>query len=225
MTPYSVYWIRKPEHTNIMVDGYVGITARFQRRMWEHEKLKGNRHIKFAIAKYGWDNLIKTQLVIADEKYCLELEKKLRPEIDIGWNCTFGGGKPPSGFGRSFKKNQPSWNKGLKLSNSIKKKVSQSVKKLWEDPVYREHMSKVHKGQICPMKDKKHKPESIEKMRKTKLGKPSKKKGIALTEEQKANLSKSLRSNPWTCPHCKTVGYNIGAGNRWHFDNCKLKGN
>jgi len=44
-----------------------------------------------------------------------------------------------------------------------------------------------------------------------------------LTDEQKANLSLLLKKNPWTCPHCQTVGYNKGAGNRWHFDNCKEK--
>jgi hypothetical protein len=48
-----------------------------------------------AISKYGWDNLIKTILVVADEKYCYDLERKLRPTDGIGWNLVIGGGKPP----------------------------------------------------------------------------------------------------------------------------------
>jgi predicted GIY-YIG superfamily endonuclease len=128
-----VYWIHTPEHTNIFQQGYVGVSKRFERRIWEHLKLSGNAHLKNAINKYGWDNLVKEKVIIADESYCLEMETKLRPKESIGWNIVMGGGMPPiaqkgMGLGRD------AWNKGLSniyseehllnLSNIRKEKYS-----------------------------------------------------------------------------------------------------
>jgi predicted GIY-YIG superfamily endonuclease len=219
----SVYWIRNVEHTDLMTQGYVGITNRFDRRMWEHFKLDGNRYLKFAIKKYGWDRLVKSQLLISTEEYCLEMERKLRPEDKIGWNIVAGGGKPPSSIGKRYKLSKPVWNVGISMTPESAEKVSKSIKKLWENPDYRKHMSDAHKGQSSAMLGKKHSPESIEKMRLAHTGVVSKKKGRLLTAEQKKNLSDLSRLNAWTCPHCQKFGYSVGAKNRWHFDNCKFK--
>lgn len=97
----EVYWIRAAHHTNILCEGYIGVSKNASNRWtyghsWAFRK---NRHenarLANAIAKYGWDNLIKTVLVISDESYCYDLERKLRPEELIGWNLAVGGGKPP----------------------------------------------------------------------------------------------------------------------------------
>ena len=97
----QVYWIRAAHHSNMMLDGYIGVSKNSKNRwqyghLWSH---KNGRHDnpKFsnAIAKHGWDNLIKEILVIGEEKYCYELELKLRPNTEIGWNLAIGGGKPP----------------------------------------------------------------------------------------------------------------------------------
>ena len=97
----EVYWIRAEHHSNMMLDGYIGVSKNAKNRwqyghLWSH---KNGRHDnpKFsnAIAKHGWDNLIKEILVIGEEKYCYELEIKLRPNTEIGWNLAIGGGKPP----------------------------------------------------------------------------------------------------------------------------------
>jgi hypothetical protein len=152
------------------------------------------------------------------------MERKLRPEDKIGWNIVAGGGKPPSSLGKRYKRNTPSWNLGRTMSPESVDKVRQSVKKLWENPEYRQHMSAAHKGMICPMKGKKHSPESIEKMRLSHTGVVSKKRGKLLSDEQKAHLSTLMRQNAWVCPHCQKTGYGVGAKNRWHFDNCKIKG-
>jgi len=60
-------------------------------------------------------------------------------------------------------------------------------------------------------------------MRVAHTGIVSKKKGKLLTQEQKTHLSELIRQNPWTCPHCHKTGYSVGAKNRWHFENCKVK--
>ena len=102
----SVYWIRHKDHADIFNQGYVGVSVDAEKRFNQHLKRTQNAHLKNAIAKYGWDNLTKEVVLIADNKYCLEIEQKLRPTKEIGWNLVNGGGKPPVNR----------WNKGKKLS-------------------------------------------------------------------------------------------------------------
>ena len=193
-----VYWIHTPEHTNIFQQGYVGVSKRFERRIWEHLKLSGNTHLKNAINKYGWDNLVKEKVIIADEGYCLEMETKLRPKESIGWNIVMGGGMPPIaqkgiGLGRA------AWNKGLAWSEEYKEKVSIGVANLWKNPEYRQAMSDAHKGQTSGMKGKKHSEETI------------------------AKILATRKAQSWVCPHCDKAGKGVHTANRWHFDNCKKK--
>jgi group I intron endonuclease len=215
-----VYWVHRPEHTDILRQGYVGISKRFQRRIWEHLKLTQNRYLKNAINKYGWDNLIKEKVLIGKEDYCLEIESKLRPADKIGWNLVKGGNKPPITIG-SFKKGMIAWNKGKAWTEETKAKVSVGVAKLWQDPEYCQHMSDAHKGKPSHMAGKKHSAETIKNMRLIKIGKPSGKKGIKMSQEHNDKMKELAKAQAWTCPHCDTSGFSKGAGNRWHFDNCK----
>jgi len=97
----QVYWIRATHHSDVTLDDYVGVSKNAQRRWlyghnYAHRKGRhDNPLLANAISKYGWDNLIKTVIVIADEEYCYNLERKLRPTEKIGWNIMIGGGKPP----------------------------------------------------------------------------------------------------------------------------------
>ena len=89
-----VYWIHLPEHIDIITQGYIGIAMNFEQRMFAHKscaKTGKNQSLYNAIRKYGWDNLIKEIIVIADKQYCLDVEKKLRPSERIGWNISIGG--------------------------------------------------------------------------------------------------------------------------------------
>tara|TARA_R110000868_G_scaffold392300_1_gene662875 strand:+ start:229 stop:831 length:603 start_codon:yes stop_codon:yes gene_type:complete len=166
-----VYWVHRPEHTDILRQGYVGISRRFERRIWEHLNLNQNRHLKNAIKKYGWDSLVKEKVLIGKEDYCLEIEAKLRPADKIGWNLVKGGNKPPvNRWNAGTKGLMTSWLKGKSLPEEIKAKVSVGVKKLWQDPEYRQRMSDVHKGK-SNFTGKKHSPETIEKIRLAKIGK------------------------------------------------------
>ena len=166
-----VYWVHRPEHTDIRSQGYVGISKRFERRIWEHLKLSQNRYLKNAINKYGWDNLVKEKVLIGKEDYCLEIEAKLRPADKIGWNLVKGGNKPPiNRWNAGTKGVMTSWLKGKNLPEEIKAKVSAGVAKLWQDPEYRQRMSDAHKGN-SNFAGKKHTPETIEKIRLAKIGK------------------------------------------------------
>jgi hypothetical protein len=167
-----VYWVHRPEHTDILRQGYVGISKRFERRIWEHLKLTQNRYLKNAINKYGWDNLVKEKVLIGKEDYCLEIESKLRPADKIGWNLVKGGNKPPiTRWNAGTKGLTIAWNKGKEWSDEAKEKISKGVTKLWQDPEYRQHMSDAHKGKPSHMAGKKHSAETIEKIRLAKIGK------------------------------------------------------
>jgi hypothetical protein len=76
-----VYWLRLPEHQDMFTQGYIGVATDWKRRIRQH------RH-KF---KHLWDKAIMQPLVIAAKEDCYELEKKLRPCRNIGWNRAAGG--------------------------------------------------------------------------------------------------------------------------------------
>jgi predicted GIY-YIG superfamily endonuclease len=193
-----VYWIRSVDHTDMMSQGYIGVSGRFDRRMWEHYHQNGNRHLKHAIQKYGWDNLVKTQILIADEDYCLDIETKLRPKDKIGWNIVKGGGHPPS----------TPWNKGIPA-----------------DPEHIKKMNVIRLSMPHHNLGKKYSEEVKKRMGAPKLGRPSKLRGIPRTAECVEKMTATVLSQKWICPHCHKEGVSVGAGNRWHFDNCKFQGN
>lgn len=129
----NLYWIRHQDHTDIFSQGYVGVSNNVKKRWYDHKTYTNNAHLKHSIQKHGWDNLIKEVVLIADDDYCLNIEKQLRPSDKIGWNIVMGGGKPPSALGKKFVRSQewkdkqrlgklgkPAWNKGLKLTEKQK---------------------------------------------------------------------------------------------------------
>jgi len=109
-----VYWIHLPEHNDIFTQGYVGVSNNIQKRFYDHKNTTENQHLLNAINKYGWDNLVKQIILIADKAYCLMMEIKLRSLDNIGWNIIKGGGMPPI----------TKWNLGKHLSNATKQKIS-----------------------------------------------------------------------------------------------------
>ena len=97
----KIYWIRTKSNSDIMSEGYIGVSKDANKRwkyghFWSQKKGRhDNPRFSNAIAKHGWDNLIKEVVLIGSEKYCYEIENKLRPKEAIGWNLAIGGGKPP----------------------------------------------------------------------------------------------------------------------------------
>lgn len=103
MSQTCVYWIRHKEHTNLLAQGYIGVSKNLKERLRHHFKnARGDYHsdkiLTKAIKKYGEQNLVSDVVVISNEKYCYELEQKLRPKSFIGWNTREGGYHTPNPF-------------------------------------------------------------------------------------------------------------------------------
>lgn len=88
----TVYWIKKPAHTDIFTEGYVGISNNPDRRFREH------RYGQSIVAKAirADEGVEMVNLATMDLSSALDMEKKLRPTSRIGWNQVEGGGLPPS---------------------------------------------------------------------------------------------------------------------------------
>ena len=136
-----VYWIRHQDHTDITTQGYVGISNDFGTRLRNHKSKPCNTHMQNVINKYGWDNLIKEQVLIGDADYCKMIEIKLRPHDFIGWNQTCGGSIPPKpqkghGQGRKLseehKEKLRKYRTGKKYSMETREKIRESAIAQWE---------------------------------------------------------------------------------------------
>jgi len=102
---YQVYWIRHKDHSDLLTQGYIGVSNNTEKRFAKHKaQINQNTHINpiliNAVKKYGWNNLLKSVILIADKAYCLEVEAKLRKTKEIGWNIAPGGGMPNIKFGQ-----------------------------------------------------------------------------------------------------------------------------
>jgi predicted GIY-YIG superfamily endonuclease len=96
----SLYWIRHKDHIDMFCQGYIGVSTNIEARFQRHSKYSENQHLKSAIKKYGWDNLVKQIILVGEETYCYDLESKIRPNKQIGWNIAEGGSKPPTAYYR-----------------------------------------------------------------------------------------------------------------------------
>ena len=92
-----VYWIHRPQHTDITKEGYIGISNTRVRNRWIDHKGASRRGIKGkcdvlanAIRKYP-DIIYEVILVADTREYCEHIENLLRPSNKIGWNIARGG--------------------------------------------------------------------------------------------------------------------------------------
>ncbi len=221
----SVYWIHTAEHTDMFTQGYVGISNSIKDRFESHKNRPSNTHLKNAINKYGWDNLVKDVVLIADKTYCLMIELKLRAEDNIGWNVVKGGGMPPSATGTTFNKGKTAWNKNIACSKSTKIKISLANKgrSTWNKGIEtsdetKQKQSLVKIGKPSPRLGMKNSPEHIAKI-------IANRPPYVMSQTGKDALIKANTGRKHkivTCPHCSKSG-GITAMPRWHFDNCKAR--
>lgn len=237
-----VYWIAHKDHTDMFSQGYIGVSKNHKKRWYNHSWKRENVHFNNAINKYGWNNLQKKIVLIAEDDYCLDIEAKLRPTKNIGWNIAIGGGKPPSPLGKKFgpmseetKAKVSASKKGFKHTPETEAKVTQNLIVFGVPTRFKKGFTPWNKG--IPSA-----PHVIEAVRKANTGRVH-------SEEEKQKRAKSLighavsdytrermrilglRSAAFNkgrihtkveCPHCQKIGGITGMA-RWHFENCKEK--
>lgn len=116
-----VYWIKRPEHTDMFTQGYIGVTSKTAEKRFKvhvdtsNAKTSRQSIVHKAIKSIGKDNLELRTVLIGTEEYCYDIENKLRPTEMIGWNVAIGGTKPPGV-------------KGLPVSQETRDKLSKALK-------------------------------------------------------------------------------------------------
>jgi group I intron endonuclease len=199
-----VYWLHLPTHTDPFSQGYVGVSCDPKKRLRVHTWLaKKGRHenpiLENVFNKH--EKVLHTILLIGEENYCYEIENKMRPSKNTGWNINIGGTKPPEcdWTGKTHtdetklkmsqsKKEQFANNKWFESvwvpthkgpSEEGKKTISEKAKarfqdKEWVDNVFTPAWKAGHgtmQGEQNPMFGKKHSDETLEKMKQAKQGK------------------------------------------------------
>ena len=139
---YSLYHIGIDADLNT---GYIGISKNPQIRFYQHQwqRKTSNKHLKNAMQKYGKDVFKRVVFCNLDKEAAELLEEMLRPEPNIGWNITKGGGIPPNPKGKvrsaeyrtniskaKMGANNPMYGKKIVMSDKHKLNLSISAKAL-----------------------------------------------------------------------------------------------
>lgn len=134
----EVYWIHCPEHTDFLSQGYIGVTSRTSALRYAEHLYKSKTDswpLHNAINKHK-DELIVETLVISDLEYAYEIEAKLRPVANIGWNLSEGGYNKPTGRIKPYvktNKKRGSTLIGVPKEQTHRDKISESRKKFYQD--------------------------------------------------------------------------------------------
>jgi group I intron endonuclease len=133
---YSLYHIGIDADLNT---GYIGISKNPQLRFSQHQyqRKESNQHLKNAMQKYGKDVFKRVVFCNLDKEAAELLEEMLRPEPNIGWNITKGGGIPPNPKGKTrsveyraniskakIGSNNPMYGKKIIFSETHRKNIS-----------------------------------------------------------------------------------------------------
>lgn len=238
----SVYWIRQTSHTDIFSQGYVGVSNDVKKRWYDHKTYTENTHLKYAITKYGWDNLVKEVVLIADDDYCLNIEAKLRPTDQLGWNIVKGGGMPPNALGKKFgpmsdetKAKVSAAKKGFKHTPEIEALVTQNLLIHGMPTRFTKGFIPWNKGGTMPAHvaeaiskanlGRKHTEEHNAKISKANIGRKMNdytKEQLRIANAGRPAAMKGKHFPKIKCTHCDKMG-GIIPMKRWHMDNCKFK--
>jgi group I intron endonuclease len=232
MKPYTYYLYHKPTKTH-----YYGVrTAKNcnPSELW-NTYFSSSKLVKNLIEQYGVNSfdftVRKTFTTPCD---ALQWEHKFLSKINAAsrsdWlNCHNGG--------NTFTTSQLiPWNKGKTHSDATKQKISEQ-RKLYVGELHpmfgKLHNTETKKkisnnyprrfGKENHFYGKRHTEEFKQFISQNNTGRPSLRKGIPLSDEQKKKQSQSMKNLPSiTCPYCMKIGKPSGM-KRYHFDNCRLK--
>lgn len=142
-----VYWIKYKWHTDLTSQGYIGISFNPSLRLISHrkfsKKIKG-QHPLYNALKNPSDTVEMITLCAGSRFYCFEMESRLRPNPNIGWNVLAGGYDTTGGR--------------LKFDYSdqrVRERISHSVKLAYlKDPTLVERCGKRNAGKTLTAEHK-----------------------------------------------------------------------
>jgi hypothetical protein len=132
-----VYWLYDESCTDITRHGYIGACVRLDARLRAHRRNPGSYESAIGIPVTDFQvKIIFTGPI--DE--CQNLEAKLRPHGNIGWNRKRGGGRSPLGtrYGTAFKQ---------RVANAASKRFKGIPKSLEQRKKMREAALRRYEGQ------------------------------------------------------------------------------
>ena len=209
-----------------------------------------NALIKYGQEKFEWriidtcEGMAEDDFVAANEKEAYYIEKlgTFADEDPGGYNLVKSG---PNGAFSEESKARMSASQTGELSHMYGKKLSEETKaRMSASSTGKKHSEEskakmsaslsgeLHPnygktGELSPMYGYKHSEETKARMSASQTGELNPRYGKKVSEETKARMSASQTGKKQlkvTCPYCEKVGGGH-AMKRWHFDNCKLKGN
>lgn len=106
--PWQVYWITDDVTKDFKTYGYIGVTSRgSSKRLLQHINVSKNircksywRELYKAIRHYG-DDIKLVTICDCSEEYAKDLERRLRPVENVGWNLAAGGFTPTTKLTKS----------------------------------------------------------------------------------------------------------------------------
>lgn len=165
-----VYWLHLSEHSDMRIQGYIGVSNNPKQRLWEHfNDVKTNNHcnpyLSRVIKKYP-DQLVQTIVFEGEKDVCYTYEEELRPAKNIGWNLNKGGEFPPSALGRKLsaahkeKIGKANTGRIYVCSEETKQKISSSTKGKTLTEEHKQKVREARKHQIFTEETKKKLSES-----------------------------------------------------------------
>ena len=140
--PQFVYWIHLSKHTDILTQGYVGVSVSPTRRLREHKNSIDNKYLYRVLNKHS-ELVIQSIIFKGNATECYQYEEQLRPQKNIGWNNNKGGICPPS-------------RKGWTPTVDTLAKRSQSLKGIVRTDEWCGNLSASKQGKNNPMYGKKN---------------------------------------------------------------------
>jgi hypothetical protein len=120
----KLYWIRRKDMTNPLIEGYVGVTEReIAVRFEEHREGTDNPHLRRVFQKYELEIVMLKE---GKKDDILLLENEMRPVNNVGWNIAPGGGIPPNAKYWWSEEHSLKTSERMK-NNSFKKGVKESL--------------------------------------------------------------------------------------------------
>ena len=184
-----VYWIHLPEHTCLLLDGYIGITKNLSNRWSCHRKGHGTSyHLQNSIKKYGVEGLVWDVIYMAPRQACSDFERAARSYPQIGWNIRSGGDNSWT----APKQSEETKNKrGLYLTGKDHHSYGTHQPKETKTKI-----GKIHKGKTIPQEcrnriSKSMKGRSLLQVHKSNIS--AARKGIKFSEEHRSKLGVSRR--------------------------------